>query len=98
MSHEIHVYKETNDDWYGNYKIANTSVNADLVKVSFTQTGCDPKRFQGEFRVCVWGNDDCGMERDFGSDEASALNVFMQVIGLSTVDREYLIALQFVSA
>lgn len=91
----INVYKKTNDDWYSNYKIKEGD---DVVQVSFTQTGPDPKNFKGEFRVCVWGNDDCGMERDFGKEEATALNMFMQVIGLPSVDKIKLKELGFVSA
>ena len=95
MTNRIDVYKPTNDDWYPNFKVTD---GPDLVHVSFTQTGPNPEKFEGEFRVCVWGNDDCGMERDFENNEALALNIFMQVIGWPTVDRDKLKELGFVSA
>ena len=91
----IQVYKKTNEDWYGNYEIKDGD---SLVKVSLTQTGPDPKNYKGEFRVCVWGNDDCGMELDFGADETKALNCFLQVIGTGCVSRDHLISLGFISA
>lgn len=31
------------------------------------------------FRVSVWGTDDFGLEKDFGS-EADAMNLFMEII------------------
>jgi hypothetical protein len=93
------VYKVTEEDWYGSYEIVERNITvAKLVTVALTQTGPNPKEFKGEFRVCVWGNDDCGMERDFGNDETLALSIFMQVIGLKAVNRKELKALQFVNA
>jgi hypothetical protein len=83
---KIQVFKRTKDNWHGSYKIAGDARVSDLVEVSFTQTGPDPKNGKGEFRVCVWGNDDCGMERDFGDDEDKALNMFYQVIGMEYVN------------
>jgi hypothetical protein len=41
------------DDWYPNF-------SGDLVRVSFM-----PLLTGGKWRVCVWGADDLGMERDF---------------------------------
>jgi hypothetical protein len=92
---EIAVYKRTNEDWYGNYEIIDGD---SLVEVCLYKTGPDPKNYKGEFLVCVWGNDDCGMELEFGADEAKALNIFLQVIGVENVSREHLISLGFVSA
>ncbi len=92
----VSVFKKTNDDWYGNFVLDNHAKTR-LVEVSFTQTGPDPKNGNGEWRVCVWGNDDCGMERDF-EDESEALNCFYQVIGWDTVDFMPLKYFQFVSA
>lgn len=87
---KIDVYKHTNDNWYDNYKINDHISAAGVVRVSFTQTGPDPRNCDGEYRVCVWGNDDCGMERDFGADETYALNMFYQVIVQEFVDKDYL--------
>lgn len=88
------VYKETSDDWCPAYKMGKVN----LISVSMTQTGPDPKKFQGQYRVCVWGADDLGMERDFENREAEAHNVFMQVIGLPKVNIADLQQLGFVPA
>jgi hypothetical protein len=65
-----------------------------LVRVTFTTIG--PKDVN-EWRVCVWGNDDCGMERDF-EDEKAAWCCFLEVIGFDYVTRSNLQRLGFVSA
>lgn len=91
----IEVYKSTKDEWCPSLHLKS---GKGLVRVSLTQTGPDPKNFKGEFRVCVWGADDCGMERDFENREAEALNTFMQVIGLPNVNFQDLKQLGFVSA
>lgn len=93
----IDVYKPTQDDWYGNFKIHNDCRVSDLVRVSFCQTGPNPKYGDGMWRVCVWGNDDCGMEKDFHL-EGSAINTFYQIIGQEFVNRQYLKDMGFISA
>lgn len=35
------------------------------------------------WRVCVWGEDDCGMERDFET-RADAIEMFRRVVDLTT--------------
>ena len=94
----VDVFKRTEDDWYGNYQIMNDKRVRDLVEVSFTQTGPNPKQHQGEYRVCAWGNDDCGMEKDFADDEELAWNCFLQVIGMDNVTKSALKILGFISA
>jgi len=89
----IEAYKPTHDDWYGNYKVQ--SQDLELVNVGFTQTG--PTGAKSDWRVAVWGTDDCGMEKDF-ADEAAALNMFYQIIGWDYVDRDHLLQNGFVSA
>lgn len=92
----INVYKQTDDDWCGNYKVADDVRVSDLVEVSFCQTGPNPP-INGDWRVCVWGNDDLGMEMDF-DNETTALNMFYQVIGLDKVNMSLLKKLGFWSA
>ena len=93
---EISVFKETTDDWRGNYQ---TTIGLQLVNVMFTQTGPDPKNYQGEWRVCVWGDDDCGLERDYApAEESAALHMFYQIIGWETVGMAQLIDHGFTSA
>ena len=87
---KINVYKPTQDNWYGNYKIID---GENLVLVSFLQL--DPENTK--WRVCIWGNDNMGMERDFIS-ESVALNIFYQVIGWDNVNKDKLLELQFGSS
>lgn len=85
----VEVYKRTTDDWYP----AFTSSEGDLVEVSFLQLREDG------WRVCVWGNDDAGMEKDFPHDqENSAFCCFLEVIGMDDVTVDSLVKLGFVSA
>jgi hypothetical protein len=86
------VYKETTDDWYPSYKCHNML----LVRVSLTQTGPTPP-VDGEWRVCVWGADDCGMEKDF-DDITVAAQCFLDVISLEFVNMKDLTDMGFVSA
>lgn len=88
------VFKRTTDQWYPSYQIERDGPM--LVEVSFTQTGPYPPT-SGEWRVCVWGADDCGMERDF-TDESSAWTTFLEVIGMEDVTMAALQNLGFVSA
>ncbi|MCA9495832.1 MAG: hypothetical protein KC589_02730 [Nanoarchaeota archaeon] len=57
----IDVFKKTSDDWYPNYP-------NDMVKVSFLKLPNILQNSDDEWRVCVWGNDDFGLERDFQSE------------------------------
>ena len=67
-----------------------------LVEVSFSQTDPNPP-FKGEWLVCAWGGDDCGMEKIF-IDEKEAWCCFLQVIGLENVTMAALTDLGFRSA
>ena len=92
----IEVYKQTDDNWCGNYKVVGDCRVSDIVEVSFCQTGPNPP-INGDWRVCVWGNDDLGMEMDF-DNETTALNMFYQVIELDKVNMSLLKKLGFWSA
>lgn len=87
----VNVFKRTQDNWYGNYEIANDARVRDLVEVSFIPLS------NGEWRCCVWGNDDLGREFDH-ADEATVWNVFLQVIGMEFVNLQPLKDLNFVPA
>lgn len=89
----IEVFKETTDDWFPSYKVYDRK----LVTVSLTQTGPDPNAGNGEWRVCVWGADDCGMERDY-TDLSQAREMFYQVIEWEYVNMSELTLNGFVSA
>ena len=80
------AFKRTHDEWYGNYKIANDARVSALVEVSLIKM---PKYKDSPigWRVCVWGNDDFGMERDYNdTDKDSAVAMFHQVISWDFVN------------
>jgi hypothetical protein len=87
------VYKPTNDDWYPAFIVGNRDLN--LVQVTYTRIGPDDGKYK--WRVCVYGADDCGMERDYW-DPRQALNMFYYVSSLEYVDRKDLIECKFISA
>ena len=69
------------EDWAGNFKIA------DDVRYKDTRF-CELSILHlhdGQWRVCIWGNDDTGMDRDFPADkfeEAHALFLHVAVTHL----------------
>ena len=87
---KVTVFKRTTDDWCPSYK---TTSSDQFVEVTFNKL--DPLGL--EWRVCAWGEDDMGMEKDFLT-EKEAWNCFLEVIGLEDVTVEALQKLGFVSA
>jgi hypothetical protein len=85
---KINVFKKTKDNWCGNYKIIDNREVFDLVEVSFMQL------LSGEWRVCVWGNDDFGVERDF-KDQTAAFVVFQAIIQEEYVNKNTLLTCGF---
>lgn len=93
------VYKKTTDDWCPSYSLFWYEAGHErekVVSVTFCQTGQHPP-IDGDWRVCVWGSDDCGMERDF-QKENEAWCCFLEVIGLEDVTMDALKERGFVSA
>ncbi len=87
----IHAFKSTSDNWAGNFKIENDArYQGGYVEVSLLKLGPD---FYVH-RVCVWGNDDRGMEFDT-EDELEAKEVFQKVILMDDVTFEKLQQLGF---
>lgn len=80
MMKTVIVFKRTKDNWYPLYR----TFNEDLVAVKFCMTGPKPPE-DGLFRVCVWGADDFGMEKDF-YDETEARNCYLELLNMDTVD------------
>lgn len=75
----VEVYKQTSDDWYPSYQLEGVAEHyKNLVRVSFLSIR------DGSWRVCCWGADDFGMERDF-KEEYDAWNIFLLVIKLEDV-------------
>lgn len=99
MSNRIDVFKPTADDWYPSYQLndwCDGVKNQDLVRISFLGNISPPDRMP-VFRVCAWGNDDFGMELDL-TEEASAFNIFLQIIGKDFVNHRDLKEFGFISA
>lgn len=90
-------FKLTDDDWNPSYKMNGYHQgvkNPNLVEVSFIQF-CNNEGW----RVCVWGADDSGMEKDFPHNQRNeAWQLFSELLNLATVNRGKLKDLGFVNA
>jgi len=64
-------FKKTTDDWCPNFK-------DDLVSVTLFKHSQWPASPTDIDRVCVWGNDDCGMEYD-GEDADYKFNIILSM-------------------
>jgi len=75
MPERSDIRRPTSDDWFP------TAADG-TVKVSFAELST------GQWRVCVWGDDDCGMERDFGPDDREqAVRMHLLLAGCSDVTK-----------
>ena len=84
------VYKETEESWSPSFCMEDKL----LVEVSFLKLNGS----EG-WRVCVWGMDDCGMEKDFDKNqENSAWCCFIELIGRDLIDMQYLKSAGFTSS
>lgn len=69
------LHRPTSDDWRPNFPDGT-------VRVSFLELS------DGQWRVCVWGNDDLGMERDYApTDREAAHRLHALLAGCSDVTR-----------
>lgn len=95
----IECFKKTSDDWYGNFKIADDVRHKDKKYVHVSLLSLGPDAIYGH-RVCVWGNDDCGMEKDFIEEftESQAWELYMDLCCQSVITKDYLISRGFVHA
>lgn len=89
----IECFKPTSEDWYGNFKIADDARHANrrFVHVSLMLLN------DGNWRCCVWGNDDMGMELD-EPDELWARHIYNTVCQMVDVTKDALTQLGFVRA
>lgn len=71
----------TVDDWHPNFE-------RHLVRVSFYELS------PSKWRVCVWGSDDCGMERDFAS-RATAEQSYVALINRPYIRKSDLLTNHF---
>jgi hypothetical protein len=79
-----HILKTTTDDWF-------LPFDMNLVRVSLIQLCAK------EWRVCIWGQDDFGMEKDFAS-KAKAEKVFLTILHWEDVTRIKLEGIGFITA
>lgn len=90
----LSVFKETKDDWYPSFKISDDLRYEGLVEVSYIELVPS-----GEWRVCVWGKDDMGMEYDYPPHERiKAWNVFISIIEKEYVEYSFIKSLGFYGA
>ena len=73
----VQVFVPVTEDWYGNYRIESDAryKNTLLVAVSLLEL------HDHTWRVCVWGNDDHGLEKDLTHEQFDqALTLFQQIV------------------
>ena len=98
--YRINVYKHTNDSWYPSYQLCSDNENQQnmLVEVSFMKLADDQITDDDkQWRVCVWGEDDCGMEKDY-IPYNDAWDEFITILQMDALDMENLRELDFYSA
>ena len=74
----MEAFVAVHEDWYGNFKLASDARYPDtrFVCVMFLCLTGD-----AGWRVAVWGNDDCGMERDFPPGERKkAMQLYIDIV------------------
>jgi hypothetical protein len=85
----------TLDDWHPNHVLVNhPSGLTGGVKVSFIEL-LPFRKLPIMWRVCVWGNDDCGMEQDY-EERTDALTMYNLITSWETVDKYELTKYGFV--
>jgi hypothetical protein len=75
MIHEFSCRVKTTDDWCGTFEDGTVKLTLFIPDEELLLKAAEGAY---RFRVCVWGTDDYGMERDFSSpdDMHSALNLY----------------------
>lgn len=81
------VMVKTTDNWFPNYE-------GDQVALSLTKL----QGYPITYRVCVWGMDDCGMERDFQTNDPTEAKKLFDKLKDAIVTMGYLSELGFISA
>lgn len=86
------MFRPTKENWCGNFAIAGDArwPRPNLVCVQFL------KMSTGQWRVCVWGNDDIGMEKDFPSDKFMLAQLtYMELAVAEAISQQHLIEMGF---
>jgi hypothetical protein len=81
------------EDWYGNFKIEDDRRFQTTRLVLVSAMGLS----DGKYRVCVWGNDDFGLERDF-DQPGEAMTLFQLIVSQPYPTKEWLKNLDMVPA
>ncbi len=93
------AFKLTDDDWYSNEKLASTCEKYQhknkLVEVSCLSL--PPAKDNDTTRVCVWGNDDFGLEKDF-DNRIDAMTCYIEILSQKVVNKKWLKSIGFVNA
>lgn len=89
----IEMYKATKGEWHPPYYLQDDRTR--LVRVSMLELG--PKPRNPAWRVCAWGADDFGMERDF-EDREEAEEMFLDIATWAAVEEKLLRSCGFVRA
>lgn len=79
--YRVEMFKPTRDKWHPNYHIADDARYAETGFVRVSLLGLN----DGVHRVCVWGADDMGMERDF-SLKPAARDMFRRLALMPSVE------------
>jgi hypothetical protein len=65
------------EDWHGNFAIADDARYATTRLIRVSLLGL----LDGQWRVCAWGNDDLGMERDFAAQHHHmAMELYVAIV------------------
>jgi hypothetical protein len=93
---KIVAFKPTRDDWAGNFVI-HYQGDINLVRVSTFPLHAWKTDMPLLWRVCIWGNDDCGMEKDFDNPK-DAMKAYQHIVALEFVNKTELFSLGFGNA
>ena len=75
----LEVFVEVQEDWYGNFSIAGDAYP--LGARGFVQVSLLAFLDGTGWKVSVWGNDDCGMEREFPTNQRKeALQLYIDIV------------------
>ena len=102
LPYRCSVFKMTRDNWYPSYLLTemeygNTAQNRPEDKLVCVSLSKLPHG--SDWRVSVWGADDCGMECDFDKNSRRrAQELFQEVIEQEFVNRSWLKSKGFVNA
>lgn len=84
---KITVFKSTQEDWHPSYEMEDHL----FLRVSYIPLN------NNTYRVCVWGADDFGMEKDLNSKN-NAKELFHKIVELPEISENALKHLGFVYA